>query len=225
MELPAGKFRLTTEQLISVFNQLGLSQARFSPTALVVLQLTPQQSNTLSTPARTYGYPALPSGLVPLDANQVNSIFSQLGLQSQFTPSKQIYLQLTGPQFAQARLPEVFTLPTVSIPQSGGITLPSVSSYNLPSVRLPSVSLPYASQSYGLQLPTASPARYSRINREFVRRLAQSLDISEQELAGLIQDESADVPELTRRLNEILPDLYPPLNYQEVQQLIYFTSY
>lgn len=136
---------------------------------------------------------------IQLTIPQLTSIFEQLGLHgSTFAPYTQVAIQL-----------ESFQLPsnTIGIP----ITTFNAKPSNVQSIM--SSSIPLA--------PSAFISRNkSRITREFIKQLAQQLEITEKEFIAVIQN--SNLNELTKYLNEIFG-----LNFtqEEVREMIALTMH
>lgn len=67
----------------------------------------------------------------------------------------------------------------------------------------------------------------TRVDRDFIRRLADQLEISERELIDVIQNPaSGNVSELTHYLNDIFGELItPPLTQEDIRQMLAITSF
>ena len=142
------------------------------------------------------------SSMIQLSNVQLTRIFEQLGYPgAQIAPYAQVYLQLEPFQIQSMK-----SSTALSIPMSVNSQSPTVESI--------------------ISTTTPTPVSAPRISREFVRRLANQLQISESELIDVIQDpNSGNIQELTRRLNEIFNNnmINPPLTEEEVRGLVLIT--
>lgn len=143
------------------------------------------------------------AGTIQLTNAQLIRIFEQLGYPgAQIAPYAQVFVQLEPFQM------QFMGSSPVAVPMS------------LVNSRSPTVESIISTTT-----PTPTSRTNSRINRDFVRRLADQLQISEQELIDVIQDPSSgNIGELTRRLNEIFANMINPrLTEQEVRELVMIT--
>lgn len=131
---------------------------------------------------------------IQLTVPQIISIFEQAGYHgAQVAPHTQIFVQLEPSQLGTS---------FVAIP--------------LPSLNYPSPTVEF--------IISATPiTTSSRINQNFIKNMANQLEMTEQELLHIIQSpESGNITEMTNSLNQIFGDLIsPPLTENEVRQLIW----
>lgn len=135
---------------------------------------------------------------VQLTIAQLNHIFDQLKLPgATFSPNTKVSLNLNAAQIASLGCSPI----TIPIPN-----------YNFQS---PTVQSIISSTTPDIQINTNK----SRINRNFIRRLASQLEISEKDFIEIIKNPSyGNLDELTTYLNEIIGNVN--LTREEVREMV-----
>jgi hypothetical protein len=142
-----------------------------------------------SLPAINFSSP----NTIQLTIPQLTSIFEQLGLNgSTFAPYTQVAIQLESFQLS---------CNAIAIPITNFNAKPS----NVQSIMSSAIS--------GLSI------RQTRITREFIKQLAQQLEISEKELIAVIQN-SGNINEINKYLNEIFDYNF---TQEEIREMIALT--